>query len=352
VSGPLPVVMVVDTGTDDAAALIWAVGCPEVELVGVVADWGNVDADRAAENTLRVLHSAGAGAVPVFRGLGKAAAGPNPARFDASIVMGADGLNGVEFEPADRAAETEPGAEALVRLAREHGGELSLVALSPLTTVARSLELEPDLPSMLRQVVVMGGAFFEGGNLGAVAEANIGNDPLAAAAVVEAFGRPGALAGGEAPLIVPLDVTHRGTVTPDEIAAAGRATIPGGDALHRIWEACWRYSILEMGDGLPVHDLLAAWTLVDPTVCDWETLPVAVDTGGSAAWGMTVGDRRLTMIERSPLPDGDRQRIKDMLGFAEARWQVALGIEVDRFRKGIDAWLGGDRRTTGEAHDG
>ncbi|HEC09246.1 MAG TPA: nucleoside hydrolase [Acidimicrobiales bacterium] len=341
-SGPLPVVMLVDTGTDDAAALIWAVGRPDIDLVGVLADWGNVDADRATDNTLRVLHAAGADDIPVFQGLGKAAAGPNPARFDASIVMGADGLNGVELPASPRGPEAEPAAEALIRLAREHDGALNLVALSPLTTVARSLHLEPDLPSMLRQVVVMGGAFFEGGNLGAVTEANIGNDPGAAAVVVEAFGRPGALGGGEAPLMVPLDVTHRGTVTPGEIEAAGRAAIPGAGALHRIWEACWKFSILEMGDGLPVHDLLAAWTLVDPAVCDWETLPVAVDTGGSAAWGMTVGDRRLAMIESSPLPAEVRDNIEEMLGFAEARWQVALGMEVDRFRSDIDTWLGRD----------
>ncbi len=343
--------MLVDTGTDDAAALIWAAGCPDIELVGVLADWGNVDAGQATENTLRVLHAAGAGSVPVFTGLGKAAAGPNPARFDASIVMGADGLNGVELAPAPRKAEQEPAAEALVRLAGEQAGELNLVALSPLTTVARSLELEPGLPSLLRQVVLMGGAFFEGGNLGAVAEANIGNDPRAAAAVIEAFGRPGALAGGEAPRIVPLDVTHRGTVTTAEIEAAGRAAIPGADALHRIWEACWRFSILEMGDGLPVHDLLAAWTLVDPDVCDWETLPVAVDTGGSAAWGMTVGDRRLAMIESSPLPNDVKENIEEMLGFAEARWQVALGIEVEHFRHDVDAWLGRGRDRADGGHD-
>ena len=111
-------VLVVDTGTDDAGALIWAATDPRVDLVAVVADWGNVDVDLTARNTLDVLHAAGRDDVPVFRGGGKSTAGANPARFDASIVMGTDGLNGVRLARAPRQAEDLGGA-ALVDLIRD-----------------------------------------------------------------------------------------------------------------------------------------------------------------------------------------------------------------------------------------
>jgi inosine-uridine nucleoside N-ribohydrolase len=337
-----PVVLVVDTGTDDAGALIWAATCPDIELVGVVADWGNTDIDRTVANTLAVLHAAGRDDVPVFRGAGKHAAGANPARFDAGIVMGADGLNGVVLPEPVRSAETLPGAEAIVQFARERPGELTLVAVSPFTPVAAALALDPDLPSRFAGVVLMGGAIAEGGNLGAVAEANVGNDPDAASAVIDAFGVPGVLAGDAPPMLVPLDATHVGTISRTEIDSAEGTRIAGAAALHEIWEACWDFSSLEMGDGLPVHDLLAAWCVVDPDVCVWESMPVAVDTAGGAAWGMTVGDRRLAMIEASLMPAGQKAAIVEMMGFAEARWSVAMSADVERFRAGIRGWLAGE----------
>ncbi len=337
-----PVVLVVDTGTDDAGALIWACTSPEVELVGVVADWGNTDVARVVENTLAVLHAAGRDDVPVYAGAGKAAAGPNPARFDAGIVMGTDGLNGVVLAAPERAVENMAGAEALVHLASQRPGELTLVAVSPFTPVAAALAIDPDLPSRYRSVVLMGGAIREGGNLGAVAEANIGNDPAAAQAVIAAFGRPGILAGDEPPRLVPLDATHVGTISRTEVDAAASSPIGGASALHEIWEACWRFSTLEMGDGLPVHDLLAAWCVVDPGVCQWESMPLAVDTAGGAAWGMTVGDRRLAMIEAATMPEDERSAIIAMMGFADARWSVAMDADVTRFRAGIRSWLEGE----------
>lgn len=342
-----PVVMVVDTGTDDAGALIWACTSPDIELVGVVADWGNTDVERTVRNTLAVLHAAGRDDVPVYAGAGQAAAGPNPARFDASIVMGEDGLNGVVLAEPARGPHRLGGAEALVRLALDRPGELTLVAVSPFTPVAAALELAPDLASKYRGVVLMGGAIREDGNLGAVAEANVGNDPLAAEAVIEAFGAPGALAGSDPPRLVPLDATYVGTITRAEIDAAAASTIPGADALHAIWEACWEFSTLEPGDGLPVHDLLAAWCVVDPDVCRWESMPLAVDTAGGPAWGMTVGDRRLAMLQAAPIPDDQRRMLIDLMGFAPARWSVAMSADAARFRTGIDAWLAGRRGADG-----
>jgi purine nucleosidase len=334
------IVMVVDTGTDDAGALIWAATDPRVDLVAVISDWGNVDVDLTTANTLAVLHAAGRDDVPVFRGAGKAAAGATPARFDASVVMGTDGLNGVVLPAPERGCETESGAEALVRIVNERPGQITLVPVSPFTPVAAALALDPDLPSKLFDVVVMGGAIASGGNLSAVAEANVGNDPAAAAVMVDAFGRPGALASGRTPRLVPLDATHVGTITEVEIALARSSTVTGSDALAEIWRASHEFSSLEPGDGLPVHDLLAALCVTNPEVCIWNTMPLQVDTAGGAAWGMTVGDRRLAMIEAAPMPDEARVQLIDLIGFADTRWQVAMDADVDRFRAVLHDWLG------------
>lgn len=333
-------VLVVDTGTDDAGALIWAATDPRVDLVAVVADWGNVDVDLTARNTLDVLHAAGRDDVPVFRGGGKSTAGANPARFDASIVMGTDGLNGVRLARAPRQAEDLGGAEALVKLANERPGQLTLVAVSPFTPVAAALDLDPELPSKLWDVIIMGGAIASGGNLGAVAEANVGNDPAAAAKMVDAFGVPGVLASGRAPRMVPLDATHVGTISEAEIAAADATALTGGQALHAIWQASWNFAHLEHGDGLPVHDLLAVCCCVDDQLCQWVTMPVSVDTAGGPAWGMTVGDRRMPMLEQAPMPDEQRAQLFELLGFAPARWKVAMSADAERFRAFVHSWLG------------
>ncbi|MCP4957819.1 MAG: hypothetical protein GY925_00980 [Actinomycetia bacterium] len=333
-------VLVVDTGTDDAGALIWAATDPRVDLVAVLADWGNVGVDLTTRNTLAVLHTAGRDDVPVYKGAGKAAAGANPARFDASIVMGADGLNGVVLADGPRQIETTPAAEALVQLVDERPGELTVVAVSPFTPVAAAIDLDPELPSKVYDLIVMGGAITSGGNLGAVAEANVGNDPDAAAKMVDAFGVPGVMASGRTPRMVPLDATHVGTIGDGEIVAAAASSITGSEALHDIWQASWEFAHLEHGDGLPVHDLLAVCCVVDDDLCHWSTMPLAVDTSGGPAWGMTVGDRRLAMIEQAPMPPEELAQIGEMIGFAKARWKVAMSADVDRFRSLVHEWLG------------
>jgi purine nucleosidase len=204
--------------------------------------------------------------------------------------------------------------------------------------VATALLLDPDLPHRLADVVVMGGAVDVSGNITAAAEANIGHDPDAAMGVVDAFGAPGALAGGRPPRMVPLDVTLRAPLTEAELDALGRSPLPGASLLHRVWTAIWPTGLLETGhEGVwPAHDLLAIWTLLEPDVCRWKTVPLAIDTGGSAAWGATVADRRLSRYEQfGVLPERLARHVPN------TRWDVALGVDADRFRAGVRAWLEG-----------
>jgi inosine-uridine nucleoside N-ribohydrolase len=244
--------------------------------------------------------------------------------------MGSDGLGDAAIEDPRGVArgrgKVEAAAAALVRLARASPGELTLVALAPLTTVAAALDLDPGLPGRLHHLVVMGGAVQVGGNCTAAAEANIGHDPLAAEKVVTAFGAPGALASGRRPCLVPLDVTLRSPLTMDELAALQGSPLAGAQVLFRVWKAIWPTGSLETGrEGVwPAHDLLATWCVIDASLCDWITAPLLIDTGGSAAWGATVVDRRSTVR-------GDRG----------AAWQIAIRVDADRYRAAVRGWLAG-----------
>lgn len=316
----------VDTGTDDAGALWCAFTHPRLELVAALAGWGNTTAAQAVRNTQAVLAAAGS-RLAVHQGT-DGPSGPAPTTRGAELVMAGDGLGGVGVvPPPDAVASREPAAEALVRLATEQPGELTLVALAPLTTIDAALTLDPRLPSRLKAMVVMGGAIDVGGNVTAVAEANVGHDPGAAARVVEAFGAPGALAGGEPAMLVPLDVTLRAPLTETELGEVQRSDVPGAAVIHRIWRAIWETGLIELGPKgagrWPCHDLTALWSLVDHGCFHWFTGPLAVDTGRSAAWGATVLDRRGRHAEGTGL------------------WSVAMGIDAERYLAGVRAWIRG-----------
>jgi len=338
---PTPVVFHVDTGTDDAAMLLWALTAGEVDTVAVLTGWGNVSEAQACRNTLAVLAAAGAGHVPVHRGLDETAAGPRPAGLSAAFAMDVDGLGGVAL-PDGPPPSAEPAVDALLRLTAERPGELVLLGVAPFTTLAVALDQDPALPGRLAGVTVMGGSVAAGGNLTPAAEANVGHDPEAAARVVRAFGRPGALAGGAVPRMVPLDVTYKATVDEALVEAAGRSPLAGAAALHRIWEACLPRGELETGrHGLPVHDLLAVYAAVHPEVCTWRRLPLEVDTAGGAAWGATVADRRVPVAPGAGLSPGDEARRLAGLDRAPAVWDVALDVDVVAFRAALHRWLAG-----------
>jgi purine nucleosidase len=309
--------------------LLLAATASSLELVAALATWGNCARDQAVRNTLVVLAAAGREAVPVHPGC-EAPSGPVPVPCEPEAIMGSDGLGDAGTpEPAGGAlgrGTVEAAAAALVRLAQASPGELTLVALAPLTTVAAALDLDPGLPARLHHLVVMGGAVQVGGNCTAAAEANIGHDPLAAEKVVTAFGAPGALASGRRPYLVPLDVTLRSPLTLDELAALQGSPLAGAQVLFRVWKAIWPTGRLETGrEGVwPAHDLLATWCVIDPSLCDWVTAPLLIDTGGSAAWGATVVDRR-SMVR------GDRG----------AAWQIAMRVDADRYRAAVRGWLAG-----------
>ncbi|MCG6117656.1 MAG: nucleoside hydrolase [Aquimonas sp.] len=172
-----------DPGVDDALALLMALRHPAAEVVGITVSAGNVGLQHTVANALRLVERCAA-TVPVFAGCDRPLVLP---AADAAYVHGRDGFGDAGLPPAQRRAEPEHAVQAILRLSREHAGELTLVTLGPLTNLALALRLDPALPSRVSRLLVMGGAVTAHGNITASAEFNIHFDPEAARVVFDAW---------------------------------------------------------------------------------------------------------------------------------------------------------------------
>lgn len=285
-NAPRPLILDCDPGVDDAMALYFALAHPDVELLGLTTTFGNVSVAQATHNALYLCALAGR-TLPVCSGvatpLRKA-----PVQPDADI-HGADGLGN---QPPRRAVPQGPdersAARYLVEQAHAHAGELNVVAIGPLGNLAQALRLEPRLPELLQQVVVMGGSITEPGNVSPVAEANIWHDPHAADIVLTA---------GLHLTLVGLDVTQRLQLPLalfERIAAHHRH--PATDALlHAVRFYAGYYGRVEPELAGPQacvgHDVLALICLLHPEFFGMQSGRVRVVPEGLAQ-GQTILDRR------------------------------------------------------------
>ncbi|MGQ7296565.1 nucleoside hydrolase [Quadrisphaera sp. KR29] len=286
VAGPgtaVPLFLDCDTGIDDALAIAWLAADPRVELVGVGAVSGNVAAATGARNTLDLLALLGRADVPVH--LGAHDPLDRPFSGGAPHVHGADGTGGVALPRAATSVSGTSAARALADAAREHAGQLHVLAVGPLTDVALALELEPELPRLVRHLTVMGGAALAPGNATAVAEANIHSDPLAAARVLQA--------GFEATL-VGLDVTMHQRFEEEDRQALLAAPGPAARLLGRVLEHYFAFYAQRFGRPCSVlHDPLAAGVATgDVALALAPRVPVVVDTTDGPGRGQTIADLR------------------------------------------------------------
>ena len=285
-----------DTGIDDALALGLLVA-EGVHLAGVGSVSGNLDAAGGARNTLDLLALMGRTDVPVAVG----AHDPIGGRFGggAAFVHGENGIGGVRL-PRVGEPVPETAAELLVRLARAHRGALRVLAVGPLTNLAVALELEPDLPSLVAEVVIMGGAALAPGNVSAVAEANIANDPLAAQAVLDAAW-PVTVVGLDVTMTARFEDVHRA-----DLESAGAS----GRALAEMLRVYFEYYTPVLGrPSCALHDPLAAAIAIgflEPTLAP--VVPIEVDTTDGLGRGQTLVDLRSRYLGYPPLP-GTRHRV-------------------------------------------
>lgn len=311
-----------DGGVDDAIALAWLLERPDVEVVAVVAVWGNVPVTQAGRNLRIVLEAFDHGHVPVHVGR-PGPFEPAPDIGVADFVHGTDGLADIGMPDPAVGALAGDGVEALMGLAAEHR---TLLTLGPLTDVGAALAADPGFAGRWDEVVVMGGASADAGNALPGAEANVAHDPIAARALIDATWR-------RPPLLVGLDATHTATLGADEVDllaqehnAAARFVAPLFDFYRRKGA-----SFCTPGE-CPCHDLLAAVAAVDPSVVEVAELPATVVTEPGPAWGTTVVDRRWLAWRQAP--DFHAQDAHSDL--RPIRW--AVRGDRDRFRHHIRSW--------------
>jgi purine nucleosidase len=276
-----PIVLDTDPGIDDALAILYLAAAPEVEIVAVGAAPGNIPTAMAAENALRVLDLAGLVDVPVAVGA------PTPLSRPAAVAQahGEDGLGGAAGPASPRRPVPESAAEQLVGLARRRPGELTVLALGPLTNLALGLLLEPDLPRLLRGVVWMGGAVHRAGNRTPHAEFNAWQDPEAAELV---------LAAGFPLTVVPLDATVQAQADLAWVSAVAESADPRARFASQLLTHYVDFYAGALGiEGCVLHDPLAAAIAVDPdlaVLC--EEREVTVELTGTHTRGMLVTDLR------------------------------------------------------------
>lgn len=277
-----PIILDVDTGIDDAMAIAYAVRSPELRLLGVTTLFGNVSVEEATRNSLFVLELLGRRDVPVHAGARKPLVRPELKEY-AKWVHGEDGLGGaLRGEPQGRAGDLS-AAQFMVEQVRRFPGEVTIVAVGPMTNLAQAIQADPDFVRLVGHVVVMGGAVTVPGNVTAHAEANIYSDPEAAAFVFRS-GIPLTMVGLDVTMqtLLPrarLEEWHR---KDDEVA---KFLAQAADFYMNAYEA-WSPGI----GGCALHDPLAVGVVIDPAFCRTEKMRVEVVTEGERT-GETVGER-------------------------------------------------------------
>ena len=184
-SARIPILVDCDTGIDDSLALLYAAASPECELVAVTCTAGNVDARQVAENTRAILELAGRPDVEVAMGRETPLA---RALVTTPETHGPRGIGYAVLPPATRPLSARYSPDLIVEEARRRPGEITLVTLAPLTNVALAVLREPELPRLLRRLVIMGGSYRSPGNTAPTTEWNVNVDPESAKIVFEAFG--------------------------------------------------------------------------------------------------------------------------------------------------------------------
>ena len=310
-----PVLIDADPGCDDALAILLALEHPDLEVVGISTVHGNAPVDETTENARSILELLERTDVPVARGADQ------PLLVDletAEHIHGEDGIKGELPAPGPSTATVDAhAAQFIVEQAREHAGDLVLAGIGPLTNVALAHALEPDLSTLLEDVVVMGGAGFGRGNVTPLAEANFHSDPHAAARVVDAC----------APTIAGLDVTREATLAPDRLEGLTRER-PLDRSIHA-WLTYYdddhleRYGI----ESAAIHDALVLAGVADPAVLETDAYPATVGTDSGLARGALVPDATGVTGDDPNVRlavDADYDRFRDLLGGAiERRLEAA-----------------------------
>jgi purine nucleosidase len=273
-----PIIIDTDPGQDDAVAILVALASPELDVRAITTVAGNVPLPLTTKNALMLCELAGRTDVPVHAGC----AGPlvRPL-FTAEYVHGPTGLDGANLPDPVTTPAPGHGVDALIDIVMA-SDDVTICPLGPLTNVAMAMVKEPAIVSRIREIVMMGGGFFEGGNVTPAAEFNIYVDPHAAHRVFRS---------GVPITMMPLDVTHKAVTTPDRIEAFRRLATPAGTAVAGMLDFFDRYDIEKYGsEGGPLHDPCVIAYLLEPDIFSGKPCHVEIEIASEATIGMTLVD--------------------------------------------------------------
>ena len=268
-----------DPGQDDAVAILLALASPEIEVLGITCVAGNVPLAMTQRNARMICELAKRPDIKVFAGCDR------PMRrklVTAEHVHGKTGLDGAELPEPVMPLQGRHAVDFLIETLRaETPGSVTLVPIGPLTNIATAMQRAPDIVPRIGQIVLMGGAYFEVGNITPAAEFNIYVDPEAAAIVF----------GSGVPLtVMPLDVTHKALTTRPRIEAF-RALGPVGEVVAGWTDFFERFDMEKYGsEGAPLHDPCTVAWILRPDLFTGRQINVEIETHSELTLGMTVAD--------------------------------------------------------------
>jgi purine nucleosidase len=270
-----------DPGQDDAVALLMALASPDdFDILGIVAVAGNVSLAQNARNALKVVELSGRTDVKVYAGCER------PMRrhlVTAEHVHGDTGLDGPDLPAPTQQLEAQFGVDFIIDTLMAHEpGTVTLCTLGPLTNLAMALVKKPAIAERVNEIVMMGGGYFEGGNITPAAEFNIYVDPEAADVV---------LRSGIPMVMAPLDLTHQMQSTPQRLEKIRSIGNKAGTAVHQMLSFSERFDLNKYGsEGAPLHDPCVIAYLLKPELFQGRHINVVVETASDLTVGMTVAD--------------------------------------------------------------
>lgn len=278
---PRKVIIDADPGQDDAVAILLALASPEdLEVVAITTVAGNVPLALTSRNALMMCELAGRTDIPVYAGAG----GPMVRDLvTAEYVHGKTGIDGADLPDPTISLAHGSAVDAIVELVMSaEAGEITLCPLGPLTNVGLALQREPRLAGRIAEIVLMGGGFFEGGNVTPAAEFNIYVDPHAADIV---------FSSGISITMMPLDVTHKVLTLPERVERFAAMGTASGLAVHGMLDFFDQYDMEKYGmEGGPLHDPCVIAHLIDPMLFTGRHVSVRIETESELTMGMTVVD--------------------------------------------------------------
>lgn len=277
---PRQIIIDTDPGQDDAVAILLALASPELDVLAITTVAGNVPLSLTSVNARKVCELAGRPDIPVFAGCDRPLKRP---LITAENVHGKTGLDGIELPEPKMSLRPEHSVDFLIETFRRAPEKsITICSLGPMTNTAQALLKAPDIATRIERIVLMGGGFFEGGNITPSAEFNMFVDPDAAKVV---------FAAGIPLTVIPLDVTHQALTSKAWVDGLRKMNNKVGPAVAAWTDFFERYDMEKYGsEGAPLHDPCVIGYMINPALFTGRWINVEIETDSPLTVGATVAD--------------------------------------------------------------